>query len=116
PQRSHTLLGDAGDQGVIRNMGVGQIFCYYSKPGDKCNHPDSTDGKCVHDFVPKLGSLKMTDPQRPIDSLRKHNPHCPKGLVVPPIKLDRLYRTSSYWYKMDFPRESMTVPLQVSSV
>lgn len=116
PRGSHALLGDTGDQGVIRNMGVGQVFCYYSRPGDKCLHPNSPDGKCVHDFVQKLGSLKMTDPQRPIDSLRKHNPHCPKGLDVPPIKLERLYRTGSYWYKMDFPRESMTVPLQVSAV
>lgn len=116
PQGSHALIGDAGDQGIIRNMGVGQIFCYYSKPGERCEHPESPDGRCVHDFVQKLGSLKMTDPQRPIDSLRKHNPHCPKGLVVPTRKLDRLYRTGSYWYKMDFPRESMTVPLQVSSV
>lgn len=116
PQGSHALLGDATDQGVIRNMGLGQIFCYYSKPRDICSHPESHDGKCVHDFVQKLGSLKMTDPQRPIDSLRKHNPHCPYGLSVPPIKLDRLYRTRSYWYKMDFPRESMTVPLQVSAV
>jgi hypothetical protein len=58
----------------------------------------------------------MEDPQRPVDSLRRHNPHCPKGLSVPPIKLERLYRTGSHWYKMDFPRESMSVPLQVSAV
>ena len=58
----------------------------------------------------------MEDPQRPIDSLRRHNPHCPRGLNVSPIKLERLYRTGSHWYKMDFPRESMSVPLQVSAV
>jgi len=58
----------------------------------------------------------MEDPQRPIDSLRRHNPHCPKGLDVPPAKLERLWRTGNYWYRMDFPRESMTVPLQVSAV
>lgn len=116
PQGSHALLGETGEQAVIRNMGVKQIFCYYSKPGDRCDHPQSLDGKCTHDFIKKLGSLKMTDPQRPIDSLRKYNPHCPKELVVQPEKLDRLYRTGSYWYKMDFPRESMTVPLQVSAV
>jgi hypothetical protein len=112
---SHALLGDPG-AGIIRNMGTAQIFCYYSKAGDRCTHPQSVDGKCVHDFVPKLGSLKMEDPQRPVDSLRRHNPHCPKGLEVAPIKLERLFRTGSHWYKMDFPRESMSVPLQVSAV
>jgi hypothetical protein len=111
----HALVGDLGT-GIIRNMGIRQIFCYYSKVGDKCTNPESTDGRCVHDFIQKLGSLKMEDPQRPIDSLRRHNPHCPKGLNVPPIKLERLYRTGSHWYKMDFPRESMSVPLQVSAV
>ncbi len=120
PQRrpraqSHALLGDLGT-GIIRNMGVRQIFCYYSQTGDRCTNPKSIDGKCVHDFIPKLGALKMEDPQRPIDSLRRYNPHCPKGLNVPPIKLERLYRTGSHWYKMDFPRESMSVPLQVSAV
>lgn len=120
PQRlsravSHVLLGDLGT-GIIRNMGVRQIFCYYSQTGDRCNHPQSIDGTCVHDFVLKLGALKMEDPQRPVDSLRRHNPHCPKGLSVPPVKLDRLFRTGSHWYKMDFPRESMSVPLQVSAV
>lgn len=111
---TQALLGDPSAQGIVRNMGTQQIFCYYSKPGDKCTHPQG-DGKCVHDFILKLGSLKMTDPQRPIDSLRRYNPHCPKGLEVPPIELERLYRTTGYWYKMDFPRESMTVPLQVSA-
>lgn len=113
--RSHALLGDLGT-GIIRNMGVRQIFCYYSRIGDKCTNPQSVDGKCVHDFIPKLGSLRMEDPQRPVDSLRRHNTHCPKGLEVPPIKLERLFRTGSHWYKMDFPRESMSVPLQVSAV
>lgn len=113
-KQGQALLGDPAAQGIIRNMGVHQIFCYFSKPGNKCSHPQG-DGKCVLDFVSKLGSLKMTDPQRPVDSLRKYNPHCPKGLEVPPIPLERLHRTTGYWYKMDFPRESMTVPLQVSA-
>ncbi|MEM3905848.1 MAG: DUF1998 domain-containing protein [Nitrososphaerota archaeon] len=112
---SHVLLGDTAT-GIIKNMGTAQIFCYYSKPGDKCTHPQSVDGKCDSDFVSKLGSLKMEDPQRPIDSLRRYNPHCPKGYKIDPIKLERPYRTGSYWYKMDFPRESMSVPLQVSAV
>jgi len=113
--RSHALLGDPGI-GIIRNMGIHQIFCYYSRPGNKCTHPQSADGQCTHDFILKLGSLKMENPQRPIDSLRRHNPHCPKGLKVPPVKLERIWRTGNYWYKMDFPRESITVPLQVSAV
>lgn len=112
---SHVLLGDPG-VGIVRNMGIRQIFCYFSRPGNKCTHPQSADKKCLADFVSKLGSLIMVNPQRPIDSLRRHNPNCPKGLSVPPIKLERLWRTGSYWYKMDFPRESMTVPLQVSAV
>jgi hypothetical protein len=120
PQRlpratSHALLGDLGG-GIIRNMGTRQIFCYYSSMGDNCANPTSVDKKCVHDFIPKLGSLRMEDPQRPVDSLRRCNPHCPKGLEVPPRRLERLYRTGSHWYKMDFPRESMSVPLQVSAV
>jgi len=112
----HAILGDPRSSSVIRDMGVHQIFCYYSRPGDRCLNPQSPDKKCVHDFVAKLGSLRMEDPQRPIDSLRKYNPHCPKDLQVPPIKLERLHRTTAFWYKMDFPRESMTVPLQTSAV
>jgi len=112
----HAMLGGTQTASFIRNMGTRQIFCYYSNPGDGCLNPHSTDGKCVHDFVGKLGSLRMEDPQRPIDSLRRHNPHCPKGLPVPPITLERLHRTGGYWFKMDYPRESMTVPLQVSAV
>jgi hypothetical protein len=115
-QMSHALLGGDLETALIRNMGTAQIFCHHSKTGDRCTNPLSTDGKCVHDFIPKLGSLKMEDPQRPIDSLRRYNPHCPKGLNVPPKKLDRLFRTKTHWYKMDFPRESMSVPLQVSAV
>ncbi len=113
--KSHALLGDLGT-GIIRNMGLRQIFCHYSRTPDGCTNPQSTDGKCVHDFIPKLGSLKMEDPQRPVDSLRRYHTNCPKGLEVPPVKLERLYRTISHWYKMDFPRESMSVPLQVSAV
>lgn len=120
PQRKTTaapaygLIGDPS-QTVIRNIGERQIFCPYSRVGDKCDHPQG-DGKCVHDFRLKLGSLKMEDPQRPIDSLKRYNPHCPKGLNVPGIPLDRPPRTGTTWYRLDFPRESMTAPLQVSSV
>ncbi len=110
----HAVLGDPS-QNIVQNMGTKQVFCYYSRPGVKCVHP-SGDGNCVTEFLLKLGSLKMMDPQRPVDSLRRHNPHCPKKLDVPPIPLERLHRTKTHWYKMDFPRESMTVPLQVSSV
>jgi hypothetical protein len=112
----HAMLGGTQSSSFIRNMGTRQIFCYYSMPGDGCLNPLSTDKKCVHDFVAKLGSLRMQDPQRPIDSLRRYNPHCPKGLPVQPKELERLHRTTTYWYKMDYPRESMTVPLQVSAV
>lgn len=111
---AHAMLGDAS-QTIVRNMGTKQIFCHYSRSGDKCMHPDG-DGKCAHEFLLKLGSLKMFDPQRPIDSLRRYNPHCPKNLDVPPIPLERLFRTDTHWYKMDFPRESLTVPLKVSAV
>ena len=111
---THAMLGDPTQQ-IVRNMGTAQIFCYYSRPGTKCLHPQG-DGACVNDFVAKLGSLKMMDAQRPIDSLRRHNPHCPKKLDVPPQPLERPHRTATHWWKMDFPRESMTVPLQVSSV
>ena len=114
-KKTHALMGDPGATGIVRNLGVSQLFCYYSRPGDKCVHP-SGDGKCVHAFDQKLGSLKMMDPQRPVDSLRRYNPHCPKGLVVPPERVQRLPRTGGFWFKMDFPRESMTVPLHVSAV
>nr|WP_276977557.1 DUF1998 domain-containing protein [Ferrimicrobium acidiphilum] len=111
---SYGLIGDPS-QTVIRNIGERQIFCPYSRVGDRCNHPQG-DGKCVHDFMLKLGSLRMDDPQRPVDSLKRYNPHCPKGLEVPGFPLDRPPRTGTNWYRLDFPRESMTAPLQVSSV
>lgn len=102
--------------GSIKPLDDRIMFCHYGTSSGKCTAPTSTDGRCVTNYLDKLGSLQVMDPQRPIDSIKRTNPDCPKNIHVPPKDIDRPKRTGSIWYKLDFPRESMTSPLTASSV
>lgn len=114
------LPGGGGGEDLVRNMGFAQMMCpmLKYKPGgvDQCKHPESEDGRCPLRFKDKIGSMRITDPNRPIDSLRRFKPDCPRDLEVEGVEFERLYGGSNYWYKMDFPRESITSSLKVSAV
>lgn len=112
-----------GGTGVRMGSEVQQLpdrmmFCHYKTPTGKCRAPTSTDKQCVSKerFRDMLGSLVMRDAQRPIDSLKLCNPDCPKGLFVPDIGITRPPRQTNVWYSLDFPRESLNVPLSASAV
>ena len=94
------------------------MFCHYKTPTGKCRAPTSTDQQCVsrERFEETLGSLVMRDSQRPIESLKLCNPDCPKDLFVPDIVIPRPARQTNAWYSLDFPRESLNVPLSASAV
>lgn len=100
----------------IQSLPDRAMFCHYRRPDNSCTSPQSIDHQCVSNFRDRLGSLVVIDPQRPIESLKICNPDCPKGFYVPPIDIPRPRRTSEAWYSLDFPRESMSVPLSASGV
>ena len=103
---------------TIQNLPYRMLFCHYKTPKDRCKAPTSVDRQCVprEQFKEMLGSLVMRNPQRPIDSLRLCNPDCPKGLQVPDIQITRPQRVGNTWFRTDFPREALNVPLHASAV
>jgi len=117
-QRSTLSVGAAGIQtgSEIQCLPNRVFFCHYKTPNGRCRAPTSTDHQCVTEFRDMLGSLAIFDPQRPIESLKIHNPDCPKKLDVPPIDVPRPHRQNDRWFSLDFPRESLNVPLTASSV
>ena len=102
--------------GNIQPLHDSMVFCHYKKVNGRCTAPTSTDNQCVTEFRDQLGSLAIFDPQRPIESLKRFNPDCPKNLDVPPIDIRRPPRHGNIWFSMDFPRESLNMPLSASAV
>ena len=103
---------------TIQNLPYRMLFCHYKTPKHGCRAPTSVDRQCVprEQFRKMLGSLVMRNPQRPIDSLKLCNPDCPKGLQVPDIQITRPQRVGNTWFRTDFPREALNVPLHASAV
>lgn len=101
----------------IRAIDTMQMFCHYKTPQDGCRAPGSIDKKCViKPFEDKLGSLIQIDSNRPIESLSLCNPDCPKKLLVPYIPIRKPARQPGFWWKTDYPRESLNAPLTANSV
>lgn len=117
-QSDNVSVGGAGIQlgSDIQPLPDRMLFCHYKTPTGGCRAPTSTDHQCVTQFTDTLGSLAIFDPQRPIESLKLYNPDCPKHLEVPLIDIRRPRRQQHVWYSLDFPRESLNVPLTASSV
>jgi hypothetical protein len=113
-------LPASSNEDMIRSMGYRQALCpmlEYRGAGQKsgCKHPGSSDGTCPANLHERMGSIKITDSNRPIDSLRRFKPDCPNKLDVDFVEFERLYSTPTYWFRMDFPRESFTSSLRVSA-
>lgn len=107
------------NEDMIRSMGYKQALCpmLQYRPGQQsgCKHPDNAESLCPANYRERMGSLKITDTNRPIDSLRRFKPDCPKKLSVDYVEFERLYSSPQYWFRMDFPRESFTSSLRVSA-
>lgn len=119
-ERSGLSVGSAGIRSgmSIQSLPMRTLFCHYKTPSGGCRAPTSTDKQCVsrERFRDTLGSLAIRDPQRPIASMRRFNPDCPKDLPVPYIPITNLPRQRSVWFKLDFPRESLNNALHASAV
>ena len=112
---------DVGSAGIameadIRPYDKRQMFCHYLTRDNKCMAPTSKDKKCVDKFDHKLGSLIQFDYMKPIESLMRCNPDCPKELSVPSKKILRPRNSGDYWFKLDFPKVSLNRPLTATAV
>jgi len=104
------ILGGTATDEIVRPLPRYLFFCSYSKKGGICRHPQNSSGKC-----PRPNSLlRVTNPQRPLESLRVVT-ECPLGLPVEERRL-RVRAPPGIFYQVDFPRESITSPLTVSAV
>ena len=100
----------------IQPLPTRQMFCHYKTPQDGCRAPGG-DGRCVTEpFQDKLGSLIQFDSSRPIESLKLCNPDCPKKIPVPPIGILPPRRQPGFWWRKDYPRESLNSPLTATAV
>tara|TARA_Y100001936_G_scaffold126155_1_gene123531 strand:+ start:11648 stop:13171 length:1524 start_codon:yes stop_codon:yes gene_type:complete len=90
------------------------VNCYYLKPGNGCNHPQSTTKKCDPSFS-KQHSYMQQGPNYPLSGIKIVNNHCPLGLKnIPSRGLTPVRAGTGLRYQKQFPANGITQRLYTS--
>ena len=111
---SQAARPQAADQLKVQTVLPLDVNCLHLKPGNICNHPQSTDGKCVDDMDGQHSYMKL-GPNYPLKGIKIVNWNCPKGLKdIRPRNMTPHRAGTGYFYQKKFADTGITRRLYTS--
>lgn len=96
------------DQLKIQTVIPKDVNCIHFKPGKVCDHPDTTDHKCVDDMDGQHSYMTL-GPNYPLKGIKIVNNLCPKGLKnIKPRNMTKTRSGTEYHYKTKFAETGIT--------
>jgi hypothetical protein len=105
---SQAARPSSADQLKVQTVLPLDVNCLHLKPGNVCNHPQSTDGKCVDDMDGQHSYMKL-GPNYPLKGIKIVNWNCPKGLKdIRPRNMTPHRAGTGYFYQKKFADSGIT--------